>query len=433
MHQIELDTLPAGGRHWCWLQRLKWIFLAACILRIVVIGIIVAHTPLSWGVNEPGGIARSIVQGRGFSSAFHDATGPTAWLAPAYPVFLACIFRLFGVETSASALVAILLHIIFSSLTALVLVKFGREQFGETAGILAGWAWALAPPLLFMPWLLWETCLSGLVLTFGFMTTLRLDESSGRRKWARCGAVWGFAALLNPAMLAPLPALAVEAGVHSRRWKEPALMIVVCVLGVLPWTVRNFSVLGQVVPVRDNFWPEAYFGNVDFSLHPTGNSMLYQREGEISFTHDLKTRTIMFVRSNPGVFARSTEGRVVAFWMQPRHLQPYPAMLLLLTVGGVVRTWRRRKRWAECVSVLVFYPVVYYITYTFARYRHPIEPLMYSLATFFVYDLFGGNRKFVSGAGTGGTRVTLLGDKVTAEARDYRPPQSKSFDPKNTV
>jgi hypothetical protein len=222
---------------------------------------------------------------------------------------------------------------------------------------------------------------------------LRLDEVCGARKWAWCGAVWGFAALLNPAMLAPLPALAVEAGVHSRRWKEPALMILVCVLGILPWTARNFYVFGQIVPVRDNFWPEAYFGNVDFSLHPTGNSMLYQREGEISFAHDLRTRTITFVRSNPGEFARLTERRVVAFWMQPWHLQPYPVILLLLTVGGVVRSGQRRKRWAASVSVLAFYPVIYYITYTFARYRHPIEPLMYSLATYFVYDLFVGGRR----------------------------------------
>lgn len=393
MHQVEFDTVPTGGRHWLWLRSSNWIFLAACILRIVVVGIIVAHTPLSWGVNEPAGIARSIVEGRGFSSAFHGAKGPTAWLAPAYPALLACIFTLFGIATPASAIVAILLNIVFSSLTAVVLVKFGKEQFGETAGILAGWAWALTPPLLFIPWLLWETCLSGLVLTFGFMTMLRLDEVSGVRQWAWCGAVWSFAALLNPAMLAPLPALAAEAGVHGRRWKGPALMILVCILGVLPWTARNFSVFGQLVPVRDNFWPEAYFGNVDFSLHPTGNSMLYQREGEISFAHDLKTRTIIFVRSNPRVFARVTEERIVAFWMQPRHLQPYPFMLLLLTVGGILRTWRRRKRWVACVCVLAFYPAVYYITYTFARYRYPIEPLMYALAGCLVAGLWDRNPK----------------------------------------
>ena len=56
-------------------------------------------------------------------------------------------------------------------------------------------------------------------------------------------------------------------------------MILVCVLGILPWTARNFRVFGQIIPVRSNFWAEVYFGNVDFSVHPVGNSMVYQHEG----------------------------------------------------------------------------------------------------------------------------------------------------------
>lgn len=393
MRQMQFDTVRGEERRWLWARRPVWIFLVAFLLRLGVVGIFVAHNPLSWGVNEPGEIARSIVQGRGFSSAFHDASGPTAWLAPVYPVLLACIFRLFGIETSASAVVAILFNVIFSSLTAVVLVKLGKEQLCETAGIAAGWAWAVTPPLMFMPWLLWETCLSGLVLTFGLVTTLRLGEASKSREWVWCGAVWSSAALLNPAMLAPLAALAIDAGAHSRRWKGPALMTMVCVLGILPWTARNYRVFGRIVPVRSNFWPEAYFGNVDFSLHPTGGAMLYQREGEILFADELRTRTLAFMGSNPGMFARLTGERVVAFWMQPWQLQPYPLILFLLTMGGVVQAWRRRKRWAAFASVLALYPVVYYITYTFARYRHPIEPLMYGLATYFVYDLLVGSRK----------------------------------------
>jgi hypothetical protein len=396
MNEMEFDTVRRAAGRGLWMRRPGWIFLIAFLLRLGVAGILVAHNQLSWGVNEPSGIARAIVQGRGFSSAFHDASGPTAWLAPIYPALLACIFRFFGVQTPASAVVAILLNVIFSSLTAVVLVKFGREQLGETAGILAGWAWAIAPPLLFIPWLLWETCLSGLVLTFGVMTTLRLGTPSRVREWAWCGVVWSFAALLNPALLASLPALAVEAGIHSRRWKGPALMILVCVLGILPWTARNFRDFGRIVPVRSNFWPEAYFGNVDFSLHPTGNTMLYQREGEISFARDLRMRTIAFVRSNPGMFARLTGDRVVAFWMQPAQRQPYPLVLFLLTMAGIVRLWRRRRRWVPLASVLMLYPVVYYVTYTFARYRYPIEPLMYALATYFIYEL-------IASAGTAGT------------------------------
>ena len=383
--------MRVGTKCWVWLSRPGWIVFVAVTLRLAVMGVFLAHNHISWGVNEPAAIARAIIQGRGFSSAFHDAEGPTAWLAPAYPALLACIFRFFGVESAASATTAILLNVIFSSLTAAVLVKLGREQFSETAGIVAGWAWALAPPLLFMPWLLWETCLSGLVMSFAFMTTLRLSELSRPREWVWCGAIWSFAGLLNPAMLAPLPALAAGAAVYSRRWKWPGLMIVVCLLGILPWTVRNFRAFGKVVPVRSNFWPELYFGNVSFSLHPTGDSMLYQKEGEMRFAADLRGRMLSFVRSHPREFVRLTEARMVAFWVRP--LRPYPIALFLMTVGGLVQTWRQGKRWAGFASVMLLYPLVYYITYTFGRYRYPIEPLMYALAGYFVCELLEGSRR----------------------------------------
>ena len=421
MRQPGEDTVRSGVKPWLWVRRPGWIVLVAFTLRIAVAGVLLAHNRLSWGVNEPGGIAGAIVQGHGFSSAFHDANGPTAWLAPIYPTLLACIFRFFGIETAASAVAAILLNVIFSSLTAAVLVQLGKEQFSEGAGMVAGWAWAIAPPLLFIPWLLWETCLSGLVLAFAFMTTLRLGGASRSRDWAWCGAIWSFAALLNPAILAPLPALAVNAAVQSRRWKGSALMIVVCVLGILPWTARNFRAFGQIVPVRSNFWPEAYFGNVGFSLHPTGDSMLYQQEGEMSFAQDLRTRTLGFVRSNPRWFARLTRERMVAFWMRPPQLQPYPLALFLMAMAGIVQAWRRRKRWAAFTAVLVLYPVVYYITYAFARYRHPIEPLMYALAGYFACELLAGHRANASEPRAPNRRRSVLMSVPARSGRSHVP------------
>jgi hypothetical protein len=386
MNKIQFNGIQPGKRLWHWMRRPGWVIFIAVVLRIAVMGILLAHNQLSWGVNEPARIAESIVHGRGFSSAFHDASGPTAWLAPVYPMLLAGIFWFFGVETASSAFAAILLNVVFSSLTAAALIQLGREQFSESAGIVAGWGWAVAPPLLFMPWLLWETCFSGLVMTVGVMATLRLKASSRQRDWAWCAAIWSFAAWLNPAILAALAALTIDAAMYTRRLKGPVLMIFLCVLSILPWTARNYLAFGRIVPMRSNFWPEAYFGNVDFSLHPTGDAMLYQREGEIGFVNDMKMRTLRFVGSNPRAFARLVGARVVAFWMQPSQQQPYPIVLLLTASAGIVQAWRRKKRWVAFASVLLLYPLVYYLTNTFARYRHPIEPLMYALAAYFVCE-----------------------------------------------
>jgi hypothetical protein len=162
----------------------------------------------------------------------------------------------------------------------------------------------------------------------------------------------------------------------------------------------NYLMFKHIVPVRSNLWPELYFGNVDFSLHPLGSSMLYQREGESLFVEDMKGRALNFVRSNPGAFYRRTEQRVVAFWAQPSQLWPYPWLLFLMTCGGVVESMRRGKRWPEFLSVLLFYPLTYYVTHAFARFRYPIEPLMYALAAYFICELVACGQRWRAQSGT---------------------------------
>ena len=54
---------------------------------------------------ETGRIARSIVEGKGFSNPLFGDTGPTAWMTPVYPYLVAGIFKIFGVYTKTSALV----------------------------------------------------------------------------------------------------------------------------------------------------------------------------------------------------------------------------------------------------------------------------------------------------------------------------------------
>lgn len=337
-----------------------------------------AHSP-SWGVNEAAGIARQLVSGKGFASPFHDYAGPTAWLAPVYPVLLTGVFHIFG-DGAISLWVAVLLNVVFGSLTTAVVLQLGRGFFGQTSGILAAWMWAVSPPMIVMPWLPWETCFSALMFGFVFLRTLRLGENSPLWQWILCGALWSFAALLNPALLAPLPALAFRAVRKPQCRIGSAAMLMVCLLGITPWTLRNLYVFHQFVPLRSNFWPEAYFGNVSFALHPTGASMLYQREGEIAFARDLRDRVIEHVRSHPREFVLRTGKRILDFWTQPSYFRFYSILIAIAAVFGLLLACCTEGEWFSFASVLVLYPLLYYFTYTFSRYRHPIEPVMYVLA-----------------------------------------------------
>jgi hypothetical protein len=50
---------------------------------------------------------RSIVEGRGFSDAYGEGSGPTAHVAPIYPLFLAVIFSIWGLGKAGAVAVMI--------------------------------------------------------------------------------------------------------------------------------------------------------------------------------------------------------------------------------------------------------------------------------------------------------------------------------------
>jgi len=73
---------------------------------LLAIGCNVVAAALSQRVDywqsETGRIAAHIASGQGFSSPFHEPTGPSAWIPPVYPYLLAAIFRIFGVFSRGS-------------------------------------------------------------------------------------------------------------------------------------------------------------------------------------------------------------------------------------------------------------------------------------------------------------------------------------------
>src|ERR1700761_5845653 len=93
-------------------KRTLWIVLGlALLLRLFVILLVLFHYPQGWLYtrgNEMGFLAKSLLAGHGLSSPFGVPTGPTAFIAPAYPILVAGIFKVFGVDSVASALVILL-------------------------------------------------------------------------------------------------------------------------------------------------------------------------------------------------------------------------------------------------------------------------------------------------------------------------------------
>jgi hypothetical protein len=210
--------------------------------------------------------------------------------------------------------------------------------------------------------------------------------------WIYAGVGWGLAALVNPALIAPLPFLLLYLvySAPARNLRLGFWTLVSFAVVLVPWTVRNEVVFHKLFFVRSNPWAEIYFGNAGFDLHPRGESGEYQRLGEAAYSTEMKQRLIEYVRERPRVFVGDGLGRVWPFWTAPAYLYALTIPLLLLTVAGVVFAYLNGHRGTILfVIVFVFYPLTYYFSHTFARFRHPMEPLMFVLAAYAVGKLAG--------------------------------------------
>ena len=383
---------------------LFWIVVIALALRLGYI--VIGHTykfktteeNFSFGF-EMGRVGRSLALGQGFGNPFHGITGPTAWEPPLYPLLIAGVFRLFGIYTHASALVLLSINSVFSALTCIPIFFIARRCFSVKVAVWSAWTWALFPSVIFWctRWV-WETSLATLLLALIFWLALLLEEKDGAVPWLEFGVLWGVAALTNTALLSFLPACAVwiwyrRAQAGRRSMTGVILAAVVFVACITPWLVRNYRTFGQFIFIRSNFGAELRLGNgpgangmwMDY-LHPSKNVAqlhLYRQMGEIAYVAERKQEALSFIRDDYARFARLCVMRFVYYWDGLPHtgskLAPLANVLYLsssvLALWGLGRALRQKRPGAWLfLWLILFYPLVYYVTFPHPRYRHPIEP-----------------------------------------------------------
>src|SRR5579859_7229302 len=358
------------------------------------------HFGFGW---ETGRIARSIALGKGFSSPMQGDTGPTAWIAPLYPYFLAGLFKLFGVYSNAAAWVALAVNSVFSALTCATLYLLGEELFGTTVALWTAWIWALLPYAIYWPVrFAWETSFATFLLSAVFLIAMRLERDNRISSWLWFGFLWALIGLSNPSLLAFLPFCGMWVLYRQQRAKTmklhyavlSGLLFVGC---IAPWLVRNDLVFGKFVFIRDNAGAELRLGNGPgadgqwmYWLHPSQDPdelKKYRRLGEVAYVQEWKQEAIAWISENPGRFAAISLKRAFFFWFgTPRAMDSiagemarnmYFCLTSILAWLGLGVALRRGVRGA----VLFFwwflsFSMFYYFTFTHPRYRHQIEPEM---------------------------------------------------------
>lgn len=405
-------------RLWKKLRSPLLIFLVALTLRLGGLTYFRFYhpTPVTadyWGPSaEIGKIAASVARGEGFSSPYKAPTGPTAEQPPVFPYLLAGVFRLFGVYTTASAFVILSLDCLFSAITTVFVLLIGRKAFGLTVGVLAAWGWVFWPSAALTPVThLWHDSLGTLLLAAAFWATLRLDESPRVAGWLWLALLWGIAGLTNPALLAPMPFLLAWLSLRRARRGESwagrlAAALLVFILAISPWMVRNYLTFGHRVFLIDDFGAVLNMGN-----HPGATAAhrgalplptesqeeweKYQRMGESAYMAEKQRQAIRYIEAHPATYTKLIAERFGEFWIWTGTDVPFATILtapganlvyfLLPALGvlGLFLSFRDRfEARLPFLLILCTFPLVYLATAVYPRFRHPIEPELLVLSAY---------------------------------------------------
>lgn len=414
--QLQTTERTASPQQAPW--RIVWVALAIRLAYMTL-----AHTyrirpyddhfQFGW---EMGRIGRALATGYGFADPFGGHTGPTAWVAPLYPLLIGGIFKILGIYTLKSAWVLLAINCVFSALMVRTTWEIGARCFSPGVARWSAWIWALYPAAMqyAVRWV-WEMTITAFLFSWIFVLALRMRNigsndpnpmTTGR--WAIFGLLWGLVALSNPSLLIFLPfcGLWIFFGTNNMLREAPkaALSAGMCLLVIAPWVYRNELVFHRFVPLRGNFGAELYLGNgpgangllMEYN-HPEQDPiqlLLYRQMGEIAYSKSRGALAAGYIRENPERFILLCLKRIYYFWASVPHPSvdspwtefgrnlnyAFASVAGLLGLGLALR--RRIPASGLMAMAFLTVPLAYYVVAAHARFRHPLEPLLVILGVF---------------------------------------------------
>jgi len=415
-------------------RRTAWaLILLAVAARGAAVLVLKSHT-VPRSTYEHGEIAANLLAGRGFAVKFLGADGPTSQQAPIYPFLVAAAYAVGGVATPRALLVlelgqAALGGVLVAGVMALAReVAPGRVWVARAAGLIA----ALHPTLVYAATHVQVALPAATLLTW----TLALGYRTGRRLRDRDAAVTGasLALLVLTDPILGLAAVGVSLAIASRTPARRATRLIAVVgltaiLGLLPWTARNYHVHGEAVFVKSTFGYAFWQGNCARSegtdkvvrasavralgragsgLDPRAvNAALWEARHEAGYLDDvvltaadyrslaavsepersriLFRRALADLRAEPSRYPRLCLRRLRYFFLfdetnpKTRNLVyrgSHLALTVLAALGLAFARPETRGRLVPTLATAGLIAVFHALTIVSARFHVPIEPLM---------------------------------------------------------
>ncbi len=365
--------------------------------------------------SEYHNIALALLDQRGFSDPFGVPTGATAWMPPVLPFLTAGIYHLVGRDQDRVVAIIYFLQLASMTFAGVVVLSVARRLKRYRVG-LATLIAGFSTEFFFCFQMTHDVWLLMIVVNLLWLGICRFW--SGPSTWSQVvmwGLFGGFSALCSPVMGATWAALT------TLRWWNPSVLpserekrrfhvrlpsavltvaAIVSMLTITPWTVRNYRVLGQFIPIKSNamfeLWQsqvaddDGVFDRFTLDAHPNAAYHVrqeYVEEGEMPFIQKRSEEVQKTIRAAPIAYIERILNRfaVATIVYSPfdriresghpwkvRLLQAaHPVTLACLFVCLVFRTEAERPLTAAIgiyfLSLLPYVLVSYY-----ARYAAPL-------------------------------------------------------------
>ena len=383
-------------------QILTLILVAAVLIRIPIALLMGDQITVLPGIQDQvsyDALARSLSDGRGYSFTrnwypFTPANTPTAHWSFLYPVYLAGTYALTGYHP----LVARLLQgTVGGALLCFLVYLIGRRVVNEDTGLVsAGLAAVYGYFIYYNVALMTETFFIVLVLLTLYLG-IELKEKPAPIYWVGLGISLGLASLLRQTVLLFVPFLLfwlfLELRARGIRWWYFAIPVVIIVMLVTPWTIRNYLVYRGFLLLNSNAGYALFASNnpnlgTDWRneevVVPVPEELTGQNEAQLD--RALTQRGIEYIRSDPKRYLLLTLDKTLEFYKfwPSSESSRISNLNRVLSFGlylpfmpfGLFLSFSRWRSFVALYLFIVIHTGIHLLSWPAPRYRLPVDAVL---------------------------------------------------------
>jgi 4-amino-4-deoxy-L-arabinose transferase-like glycosyltransferase len=395
LHSGRFWLLPAG------------ISTAAALVAFLFSLIVFPRIQTSLNANiDPdrlGELSRNIFDGKGYVYTNGDRLEPAFDRGPVYPGVVATLHFITG---STSFVPVQIFQSVLHGLTCWIVFQLAALIYPRRLSLTTQILCALHPMLVWYTARVWIETTHTFLVTLSAYLLLRLMNDPSLLKSCATGFLLGVTSLTK-SILFPFSILI---GLYVAGQGRPGSRIAglalttVCILVVIPWTMRNYSASGMLVPVhtslglnlmqgdaiaehwcetplstlaiweKGNARKDSILGGSNISaIDPPGDQLLTRTAMKYYLSHPLFAAQRFFLNSLTFCYLSESplKSTILAIVQFP---------LYALAFASVIRAWRKRAEIRMLALLVGYYILAHALIVGWVRYSVPIVPILVVLA-----------------------------------------------------